>query len=161
MRRVTTVAMIAGLAVSGSNADAATATANLSVSMTISAQCITSAATMTFPATGVISAAVDTSTTISVQCTNGTTYNVGFDQGAGTGATVATRKMTNGAATINYSLYQDSGRATVWGNTVGTNTVAGTGNGAAQSLTVYGRVPVQTSPAVGTYADTVQLVVTY
>jgi spore coat protein U-like protein len=69
--------------------------------------------------------------------------------------------MTNGAATINYSLYQDSGRATLWGNTVGTNTVAGTGNGAAQTLTVYGRVPVQAAPAVGTYADTVQLVVTY
>jgi spore coat protein U domain-containing protein, fimbrial subunit CupE1/2/3/6 len=105
MRRVTTIAMIAGLAVSGSKADAATTTANLSVSMTISAQCITSAATMTFPATGVISTAVDTSATISVQCTTGTPYTVGFDQGTGSGATVATRKMTNGAATINYSLF--------------------------------------------------------
>jgi hypothetical protein len=47
--------------------------------------------------------------------------------------------MTNGASTINYSLYSDSGRTAVWGNTIGTNTVAATGNGASQSYTVYGR----------------------
>ena len=67
--------------------------------------------------------------------------------GPASGATVATRKMTSGAATVNYTLYSDSGRTTVWGNTIGTDTVAGTGNGAAQTLTVYGRVPPQTTPA--------------
>jgi spore coat protein U-like protein len=62
---------------------------------------------------------------------------------------------------VTYSLYSDSGRATVWGNTVGTNTVAGTGNGASQSYTVYGRAPAQTTPAAGTYTDTVTVTVTY
>jgi spore coat protein U-like protein len=69
--------------------------------------------------------------------------------------------MTNGANTITYSLYQDAGRTTVWGNTIGTNTVAGTGNGASQSYTVYGRVPPQTTPAAALYGDTITVTVTY
>ena len=68
---------------------------------------------------------------------------------------------TSGGATITYSLYSDSGHTTVWGNTVGTNTVSATGNGAAQSYTVYGRVPSQSTPAAATYTDTVTVTVTY
>jgi spore coat protein U-like protein len=90
-----------------------------------------------------------------------TPYNIGLDAGTGTGATVAARKMTNGANTITYSLYSDSGRTTVWGNTVGTNTVSATGNGASQTYTVYGRVPSQTTPAAATYTDTITVTVTY
>ena len=74
---------------------------------------------------------------------------------------MAVRKMTSGGNTVNYSLYSDSGRTTVWGNTVGTNTVAATGNGAAQSYTVYGRVTAQTTPAPATYTDTITVTVTY
>ena len=69
--------------------------------------------------------------------------------------------MTSGGATINYSLYTDSGRSTVWGNTVGTDTVSATGNGAAQSFTVYGQVPLQTTPAPALYTDTITLTVSY
>jgi spore coat protein U-like protein len=38
----------------------------------------------------------------------------------------------------------------------------GTGTGATQpAVTVYGRVPPQTTPAIGTYTDTVVVTVTY
>jgi spore coat protein U-like protein len=75
---------------------------------------------------------------------------------------VTTRKMTSGGgATINYSLYTDSGRTTVWGNTIGTNTVAGTGSGSSQGLTVFGRIPPQTTPAPATYSDSIIATVTY
>jgi spore coat protein U-like protein len=37
---------------------------------------------------------VNQSGTITVLCTNGTTYNVGLDAGTGTGATVSNRKMS-------------------------------------------------------------------
>jgi len=49
----------------------------------------------------------------------------------------------------------------VWGNTVGTNTVAGTGTGNSQSLTVYGNVPAQATPPAATYNDTITVTVTY
>jgi spore coat protein U-like protein len=141
---------------------AATSTATFTVQVTIVATCtINSAATLNFGSQGVFTANVDQTSTVQVQCTNTTPYNVGLDAGLGTGATVAVRKMTSGGATVNYTLYSDSGRTTVWGTTIGTNTVAATGNGAAQSYTVYGRIPAQTTPAPGTYTDTVTVTVTY
>lgn len=45
--------------------------------------------------------------------------------------------------------------------TIGTDTLAGTGNGNVQNLTVYGRVPPQATPAAGVYTDTVAITVTY
>jgi spore coat protein U-like protein len=141
---------------------AATSTATFNVQVTIVATCtINSASTLNFGSQGVFTANVDQTSTIQVQCTNTTPYNIGLDAGLGSGATVAIRKMTSGGATVNYTLYSDSGRTTVWGATIGTNTVAATGNGAAQSYTVYGRIPAQTTPAPGTYADTVTVTVTY
>jgi spore coat protein U-like protein len=74
---------------------------------------------------------------------------------------VATRKLTNGSTTINYSLYTASNHSTVWGNTVSTDTVSATGNGAPQSYTVYGRIPAQTTPAPNAYSDTITVTVTY
>jgi spore coat protein U-like protein len=144
-------------------AGAQTATTTFNVQMTINGQCvINSASNIDFGAKGVINVNVDATGTIVVQCTTGTTYNIGLDAGTGTGATVAQRRMTGpGAAVINYGLFRDGGHATVWGNTIGTDTQAGTGNGAAQSLTVYGRVAPQTTPAPGSYTDTVTVTLTY
>jgi spore coat protein U domain-containing protein, fimbrial subunit CupE1/2/3/6 len=151
-----------GLTLVGGGAYAATATTTFTVSATIAATCIiNSASNLNFGSVGVLSANVDQTSTISVQCTNTTGYNIGLDAGTGTGASVATRKLTNGAVTINYTLYSDPSHSTVWGNTVSTDTVAATGNGAAQSYTVYGRIPAQTTPAPNAYSDTITVTVTY
>lgn len=141
---------------------AATTTSSFTVQITITASCtIVSAGALNFGSSGVLAANVDQASTLQVQCTNTTPYNIGLDAGTGTGATVAVRKLTNGGDTINYSLYSDAGRTTVWGNTVGTNTVASTGTGAAQNFTIFGRVPPQTTPAPATYSDTITVTVTY
>lgn len=143
-------------------AEAATTTQTFTVQLTITASCsITSASTLDFGSQGLLNSVIDATSTIQVQCTTSTPYNIGLDAGAGSGATVTTRKMTNGGSTVNYSLYSDTGRTTVWGNTIGSNTVTGTGSGSAQSFTVYGRVPVQATPASGAYTDTVTVTVTY
>jgi len=141
---------------------AATTTSTFTVSITLAATCtINSASTLNFGTQGVLSANVDQTSTIQVTCTNTTPYNIGLDAGTGSGATVTTRKLTSGGATVNYSLYSDTGRTTVWGTTIGTDTVAATGNGTGQNYTVYGRVPPQTTPAPGTYTDTITVTVTY
>lgn len=141
---------------------AATTTSTFSVQVAIAASCtINSASTLNFGSQGVLIANVDQSSTVAVQCTNTTPYNVGLDAGTGSGATVAVRKMTSGANTVSYSLYTDAGRTTVWGETIGTDTVAATGNGASQSYTVYGRIAPQTTPAPGNYSDTITVTVTY
>lgn len=142
---------------------AAVATGNMTVRITIQAECkIQTASDLDFGTKGVLDAATDQTSTIGVQCTTGQTYNVGLSAGAGSGATTAVRKMTGpGAATINYSLYRDTARTLLWGVTIGTDTLAGTGNGDVQNLTVYGRVPSQVTPAAGVYTDTVAITVTY
>jgi spore coat protein U-like protein len=141
---------------------AATTTATFAVQATITATCtINSASTLDFGTLGNLTANTDQTSTIQVQCTSTTPYNIGLNAGNGTGATVAVRKLTSGANTLNYTLYSDAGRTTVWGNTVATDTVAGTGNGAAQSFSVFGRIPTQTTPAPGSYADIITVTVTY
>jgi spore coat protein U-like protein len=142
---------------------ATTTTSTFTVSITLVATCtINSASTLNFGGSvGILGANIDQTSTISVTCSNTTPYNIGLDAGTATGATVTTRKMTSGANTVSYALYSDSGRTTNWGNTVSTDTVAGTGNGTAQSYTVYGRVPPQTTPAPGAYTDTITVTVTY
>jgi spore coat protein U-like protein len=122
---------------------------------------IDSAAALDFGSQGVLAGNVDQISTIAVTCTNTTPYNIGLDAGTGSGATVATRKMTSARAAVKYSLYSDSGHTSVWGTTVGTDAVAATGDGNSQSYTVYGLVPPQAIPAGGTYNDTITVTVTY
>ncbi len=102
---------------------------------------------------------------LSVQCTNTTPYTIGLDNGRGAGVTgPAARKMTGpGGATLTYGLYQDAAHASLWGNTSGTggNTQGGTGSGIVRPYTVYGLMPPQTTPATGSYSDSVTITVTY
>ncbi|MBS0528354.1 MAG: spore coat protein U domain-containing protein [Proteobacteria bacterium] len=131
------------------------------ISATVQAACNVNATDMNFGSPTLLNANVDQTSTITVQCTNSTPFNVGLNTGNGGGATVTARKMTSGVNTIVYSLYQDAARSTVWGNTVGTDTASGIGTGANQPLTVYGRVPPQVTPVPATYTDTIIVTITY
>lgn len=132
------------------------------VSAAVTSNCFVSASPLNFGnSVGLLTSVVNATTTLGVQCSNTTPYNVGLDGGQNSGSNINARKMILGTSSIAYQLYQNSGRTTVWGNTVGSNTVAGTGNGNTQSLTVYGSVPAQVTPPAGTYNDTIVVTVTY
>ena len=94
----------------------------------------------------------DGASTLSVTCTNGTTYGVAIP-------TATARNMTGPASTLlAYGLYNDSARTT--GFNVPANSATGTGT--AQTINVYGRIPNgQTGVRPGGYADTVTVTVTY
>lgn len=137
-------------------------TGNFEVRIAISAECqIISTPALDFGMHGVLTSAVDAAATLQVACTNTTPYTIGLSSGLGAGATTSLRRMTAGADTIDYSLFRDSARTATWGNTIGVDTAAATGTGAAQSFTVYGRVPAQTTPSSASYTDTVTVTVTY
>lgn len=141
---------------------ATSVTSTFTTQVTITAACtINSAATLNFGSQGVLVDNLEQTATLQVQCTNTTDFNIGLDAGTGRGATVAIRKLTNGTHTVNYLLYSDSGRTTVWGNTVGSDTVAAAASGASQSFTLYGRIPAQAIPAPGVYTDTVTVTIMY
>jgi spore coat protein U-like protein len=105
---------------------------------------------------------INATSTLSVTCTKTTTYNVGLSAGIATGATVTNRSMTGpSSALLGYKLFSNSGLTTNWGNTVGTNTLAGIGNGALQPLSVYGQVPAGQYVRPGSYIDTITATITY
>ncbi len=125
----------------------------------VSSQCSVSAGTLNFGNAGLLTSATDSSTAVSVQCANGVPYQVGL--GNGQNASGSIRRMRNATRYVTYEVYRNSARTQRWGNTLNTDTVTGTGNGNIQNLSVYGRVPAQTTPNAGTYTDVVVVTVTY
>jgi spore coat protein U-like protein len=165
--------MAAGTAVlaicAASSTDAATATSNLSVTASVTANCTIATAPVAFgaydPVSANATAALNGTGTVSVTCTNGASTTVTLGQGSNpaggsTAAAPARRLKDGGTDLLTYSLYSDTGRTTVWGDTAGTG-LAHTGTGTLTALTVYGAVdPGQNVPA-GSYSDTVVATITF
>lgn len=156
--------LAAAIAMLAQPVGAATATQNLGVKMTLQNTCtVTTPSLLDFGIWSVLSANIDTTQTLSVTCTNLTPYSVGLGPGTGLLAALTGRKMSGALPifVVNYALYRNAARTQTWGNTVGFNTFPGTGTGTPQALTIYGRVPAQSTPPNGTYTDTVAVTVTY
>ncbi|MCC4586890.1 spore coat protein U domain-containing protein [Xanthomonas melonis] len=110
---------------------------------------------------GSIESAIDRSSTISLACTNRTAWNIGLDLGSNASGGGRRMRHASSANYIVYELYRDAGRSNRWGSTIGVDTLAGTGNGVAQTVTVYGRAPAPQLPIAGNYNDTVTVSITY
>ena len=164
LRNTQRALLAAGLIAATTGAFASTVTTSFQVQANVNAQCSISAVNLTFPAVDPLSSQTDGATTVSVKCTKNSPYTVGLNAGTTTGSTIAQRLMANGADTMDYNLYTDAGRSSIWGNSAG-SWVSGTGAGmgTAQVLNVYGRVAAgQTNLAVGTFTEpTVTVTVTY
>ena len=145
------------LGLSGAQATT-TATANLNVSLQVISSCTVSATPLTFPQS-TVSSNVDATATISVACGSGASYSVTLGDGQHSVGTPGSglRMMASSSGTIEYQLYSDFSRSAAWS---GAAAVPGTGTGAAQPITVYGRVPAS-GAAPGAYSDQVQITVTY
>ena len=154
MRKLVKIAVgVCAAACIASAASAGSATANLGISANVVATCTISTSAVAF---GTYSGSqVDATGTVTANCITGTAWTIGLGAGTGIGATTSNRKMSSGANTLDYALFSDSTRTTNWGNAIGADTVAGTGTGASQNQTVYGRIAAGTTPTPGNYTDTV------
>jgi spore coat protein U-like protein len=167
--------IVAGTTVLGLGATSAilagTEQADLPVSASVAANCTISTSAVAFgaydPTVANASTPLDQDGSVTVTCTSGasTTITLGEGDNADTGSTPAApvRRMSDGAGTphyLAYSLYQDSGRTTVWGDTAGTG-VPHTGDGTATTVNVYGRVGAGQNVPTGSYSDTVVATVTF
>jgi spore coat protein U-like protein len=150
--------------------DCSTITANegttsFTTSATLPASCTVNAQTLDFGTVGLLATNRDAQSDLSIVCTRSAAYKIALGPGQNAGGLgVNARKMKSGAVTIAYQLYQDASHSVVWGDTLtggGTNVKSDTGTGLTQTHTVYGRVPPQTTPAAGTYGDTVVVTVEY
>jgi spore coat protein U-like protein len=134
--------------------------ASFTVMATYSSVCHLASTNLNFGSAGVLTASVTATSTVTATCSSTTPYTVGLSGGNVNATDPTQRKMANGSAQLTYGLYQDSAHNVPWGNTT-SNWEGGTGSGLSQSLTVHGLVPVQTTPAPGTYTDTIVATVTY
>lgn len=164
MKRILLAAAAVGAVVAPQGAWAATATANMNVSATVSTVCGMVATPLTFgevALSGATTGATPGTATITVTCTGGGAYTVGLDTGQHNVA--AQRNMLSGAALLPYSLFQDLAHGTVWTNS-GAGLVSGVGDAAAQVLTVYGNIAAGLPVVSGSnvpYADTVLVTIIY
>lgn len=132
------------------------------------------AAACTITATGVAFGAYnpqatghDNSTgTIQLACAPSVTAPIVALSAGGSG-TFSPRRLDGGAFDLDYNLYSNSGRTTIWGNgTGGTVTVTlsgGTVSGGVRrfSRTIYGRIPRLQNVGAGSYSDTITVTVTF
>lgn len=145
------------IAAASGSSFAASATSSFDVGIQVLATCSISATNMTFTSitTGTTSNN-DATSSLTVNCSNGTSYTIALDNGANY---MTNRRLVSNGSYINYQLYSDSSRSTQWNSTV---TKTGVGSGGDQSHTVFGRVPSgQPVPQTGSYADLVTATVSY
>jgi spore coat protein U-like protein len=141
---------------------AATVTSTFAVTATVLSTCLVAATPLAFGNYDpTIVAALDATNTVTVTCSIGTPYDVGLNAGNGTGADVASRKLTKGTDLLSYSLYLETGRTTIWGNTVGTDTLRATALITPTVHSVYGRIFSGQNIPAGAYADTIMVTITY
>ncbi|OVZ79526.1 spore coat protein U [Yersinia kristensenii] len=99
--------------------------------------------------------------TLNLYCSAGTLYSIAIDNG--THASGTQRRLAGGTSEfVNYNLYNDSAYTVPWG-TSGAGLLAGTATAIATPipLIVYTEVPVQATPSVSTYTDTVNVTVSW
>jgi len=135
-------------------AAAGTATANLSVSTSITSSCSIGAASLSFPAyTGALDTA-STSVTVTCNVSTGLAPYITLNTN-----TLGQRNMTNGAATLPYELCEDAACATPITSTTHyavNYSTSGTGN------SIYGEIPAsETASSSGSFNDTVTMTLNF
>ena len=133
------------------SANAATESADFNVQLTVNNACtIAATGPVTFATvTGNITADIDATTNLSVNCNNGAIYTIGLE------GDNASRTMVSGSDTVNYELFSDSTRTVEWGELASGDELGGTGSNSVQTIPVYARVPAGQSVPAGSYVDTV------
>jgi spore coat protein U-like protein len=145
-------------------ASAASQASTVQVSTSVSPSCTIGTAAIAFapydPVNANATVADDQTGDIVIRCTKGTT-GITIDLGNGAHNTGQQRRMVNLTSTstfLNYEVYKETGRTSVWGagdsGTVRSGAdMNGTGNVVA--VTMYGRIPpAQLSAMAGAYTDT-------
>ncbi|MGN6480863.1 Csu type fimbrial protein [Luteibacter sp.] len=145
----------------GTAAAATVAGPSTSVTASVAPKCTLATATdLNFGSVpGLLRTNTDQTSLIRATCTNRAAYQVGLSNGQNASGSV--RRMAGGGRFVTYELYRDAQRTLRWGSALNTDTQPGTGSGSEQTLTVYGRVPIQSAAVAGTYSDVVTITVTY
>ena len=145
-------------------ASAASQASTVQVSTSVSPSCTIGTAAIAFapydPVNANATVADDQTGDIVIRCTKGTT-GITIDLGNGAHNTGQQRRMVNLTSTstfLNYEVYKETGRTSVWGAGDSGTVRSGAdmnGTGKVVAVTMYGRIPpAQLSAMAGAYTDT-------
>lgn len=103
----------------------------------------------------VYGAFVDTAGAVRVGCIFAT--NVTVDLSRGNAPSFNPRYMVNGIQHLNYNLYLDAARTTIWGDNTGgsSHSTPGTVFFTYVNITIYGRIPAGQDVSAGAYTDSI------
>jgi spore coat protein U-like protein len=92
----------------------------------------------------------DADGSVTIRATDGLLYTVYIG---------ADRSMTFGAYNLDYELYSDAARSSVWGSTFATGESYTSTSNAEMTYDIYGRVAALQDVGAGAYSDTVTITV--
>ena len=136
----------------------ATATTTINVQANVIAACSVSASNINFRDIPIVEGMINNATgNVSVTCPNSVNYTIDL----GEGQNPPGRRMRNasGSGFIYYELFKDINHRDVWRDRL--QSLPDTGNGSAQSHTVFGRVISSADSLLDTYTDVISVTVTY
>lgn len=133
------------LVAAAASSNAAQTSANFQARITIQTACVVSASNLDFGNVGVINGGETATANVDVNCSNGTPYTLSFNNSSA--VTSYTGAMVNGAEDVAYSAALSSAGAT--------------GSGVAQTYTIDGVLPAQSTPTPGIYTDNRTVYVNY
>jgi len=128
------------------------------------------AASCTISTTGVGFGTYNVFTTTPLDSTGSVTYtcignaSVTIALNKGSAATFNPRRMLKGSDALNYNLYRDATRTSIWGDGTGGTTAysnASVSNNTAVTVTIYGRIPAQQDIRAGSYGDTITATINF
>ena len=142
-----------------------TTTVTFDVTANVLSECTVSAFAMNFgtyePVVANAATPLDSTSTINVYCTKGTSGNVTLDNGSNFSGG-ARRMKSAGGVFLTYEVYKDPSRSTIW-NAVNINSATSTSKNTALGggFIAYGRIPSAQDVPATSYSDTLQSVVNY
>ena len=127
------------------------------------ASCTISVTSVAFGSYNVFtSTAVDSTGTVTFRC-NSTAVNISVSLSKGSSSGFSPRTLRKGSEVLDYNLYRNAARTTIWGDgTGGTSTYTDSNPPNSNvNLTVYGRIPALQDVSAGSYSDTVSAVINF
>jgi len=109
-----------------------------------------------------VSSPIDATGAVNVTCDKKLAYLVRLDAGANSKGAFTQRAMLDPikGGLIHYNLYFDPALTQIFGDgTSGTVTASGNSAGTNQQIHVYGRIPARQNVSVGSYSDSVTVIV--
>lgn len=105
---------------------------------------------------------VETTGQISWRCQGRSPWPVQITISRGNNHDGISRRLAQGGEFLRYDLYRDAGRTVVWGDgTYGGSYTAVYPGGGWIPLTIYARIPKSQDAAIGTYTDSVTVIINF